>query len=793
MKDKNLPIKIFKKRFEVDDRQTEAGGSDNPPKWVLSGQDLKLKSDVLADELQIVETRVNEKFQKYNNIPVVLKAKLVDDAIAKSHRSEIGQFFHAKNSEKSIGFSENQELLVRIDKPSELQQINKNLISFEKNAKAISSLQGIEIFEPIVDITNSTPLKDGKHVLKIKLLDYNNYQINLTVLKEFQRLLSASNYLQLDKTVKYSDHLVIHQITTDSLDSLHELDDFSAILSIEPMPTMDLLDDDFFIEETIQVPAPEADVDYPVVGILDTGIADIPQLKPWIVGRHTNYPDHFIDPSHGTFVAGIVCFGDLFENKEWVGTGGCKLFDARVFPNPKLEKITEADLVDNVREVIEAYGEKIKIWNMSLGSNTEVKHSEFSDFGIALDNIQDENDVLIIKSAGNCRNFLSGSPVGKIARGADSVRALTIGSIAHSQNAEDIAQINNPSPFSRIGPGPSNVIKPDLVHYGGNSGIDLNGELVKNGVRSFKLDGNIRKDVGTSFSTPRVSSLAVNLNNMLGETFDPILLKSLIIHSAKYPNEVALPTNEKVNQLGFGLPSAPQDILYNDPHEITLIMRDSLNKGEFIEILDFPYPDSLIDDEGNYFGQIKLSVINTPILVEGQGPEYCQSNIDVKFGTYDQKKTRDVTKRNIRNPIGRDGGHNLLNSSNYSKRKPSENLKLFSQTEKMLVQYGDKFYPNKKYGLDLSELTPSKKERFLQAPKKWFLKVTGLYRDFIEAQEETKRIGLSQDFCILITIRDPFGKKQVYNEVTQLLSINNFVHRNIKIRQDINIDLGSNE
>lgn len=793
MKKKNLPIKIFEKRLEIDERQTEAGGNSQPPRWVLSGQELKTKSEILADELQIAEIRVNEKFKKYDNIPVVLKAKLIDDAIAKSHRSELTQFFHGKKGEKTIGFSENQELLIRIDKPEELKQINKNLKDYDRNAKAISGVQGIEVFEPIIDVESSEPLKDGKHVLKIKLLDYNNYQINLTVFKEFTKLLSTSTHLHLDKTVKYSEHLTIYQITTDSLEAIHELDDFGAILSIEPMPTIDVVGDDFFIEETIQVPVPNGNIQYPIVGILDTGIADIPQLKPWIVGRHTNYPDDFIDPSHGTFVAGVVCFGDLLEGQHLTGTHGFKLFDARVFPNPKLERITEAELIDNIREVIEAYGEKIKIWNMSLGSKTEIKHTEFSDFGIALDNIQDENDVLIIKSAGNCSNFLNGRPVSKIARGADSVRALTVGSIAHSKNEEDIAQYNNPSPFSRIGPGPSNIIKPDLVHYGGNCGVDASGQLVKNGVRSFNLNGNIRKDIGTSFSTPRITALAAGLYDKLGENFDPILLKSLLIHSAKYPAEVDLPPNERINQLGFGMPSSVDDMIYNDPHEITLILRDSLSKGEFIEILDFPYPESLIDSEGNYYGQIILSVINHPILIEGQGPEYCQSNIDVKFGTYDQKTRRDTTKRNIRNPIGRDGGHNLLNSSNYSKKKPTENLKRFTLTEKILVQYGDKFYPTKKYALDLTELTPSKKEKFLQAPKKWYLKVTGLYREFIESKEEFERIGLSQEFCILITIRDPFMEKPVYDEVTQLLSANNFIHRNIKIRQDISIDLDIKE
>lgn len=29
-----------------------------------------------------------------------------------------------------------------------------------------------------------------------------------------------------------------------------------------------------------------------------------------------------------------------------------------------------------------------------------------------------------------------------------------------------------PSPFTRVGPGPASIVKPDLVFYGGNAGVD---------------------------------------------------------------------------------------------------------------------------------------------------------------------------------------------------------------------------------------------------------------------------------------------------------------------------------
>src|SRR5690606_11792760 len=109
---------------------------------------------------------------------------------------------------------------------------------------------------------------------------------------------------------------------------------------------------------------------------------------------------------------------------------------------------------------------EIKIWNLSLGTDREADLYEFSDFAKALDEIQEENNVLICKSAGNCNNFRINAPKSRIAKSADTVRGLVVGSIAHDKLATDYAEKNNSSPFSRIGPGPSNLIKPDVVHFG---------------------------------------------------------------------------------------------------------------------------------------------------------------------------------------------------------------------------------------------------------------------------------------------------------------------------------------
>ncbi|EOP60917.1 hypothetical protein IKQ_06148 [Bacillus cereus VDM053] len=784
---KNLPIKVFERRENVDERFTEGGGG-NPPKWILKGEELYKKSSILLEDLDATASKIEKKFEKFHEVPAIIKAKINEDAIAKSHRKDLNKFLTAdKNNNRFIGVSGDQELFIRVDNSYQLEEINRNIKQYQRHDKAISGIESIDSVEPEIRINTMESKNEGKYILKVRLFDFNNYQLNTSILKTFKNLIDTNKNIKFIKTVKYTEELYLHEVSVDSLDAVKSFHDFSPIMSIEPMPIVELGEDDFLPKRNIEIPKPKDNVNYPIIGILDSGIADITQLLPWKYGkRYTNYPSDVLNVSHGTFVAGIINFGDIFEGKEYTGTSGFKILDAAVVPDQRKENITEGDLINNIREVVDMHGDDVKIWNLSVGTRYDFKDTEFSNFGIALDSIQDEYDVLIVKSAGNCRNFLEGKPTNKITGGADSIRSLTVGSIAQSKNEFDLAEYNHPSPFSRIGPGPVNIIKPELVHYGGNCGIK-DGEIIPNGVSSLSTTGELTTKTGTSYSTPRVAAMAADLNSKLNEDFDSVLLKALLTHSAKYPVEVELPMNEKINQLGFGIPEKAEEILYNNPHEITLILRDTLNKGEFIEILDFPFPSCLIDN-GYYFGQISLTIVNNPILGIGQGPEYCQSDIQVYLGTYDEKKIRDTSLPTIKNPLGRDGGKNILTSSIYSKKKLKDKDR-FARSEKTLVQYGNKFYPNKKYAIDLNELTPTNRERHLKSSKHWYLKLEGLYRDFIENKAENERMELSQEFCVIITIKDPSQKQPVYDEVSKLLEHYNFIHRNIKVRQDINISL----
>lgn len=296
------------------------------------------------------------------------------------------------------------------------------------------------------------------------------------------------------------------------------------------------------------------------------------------------------------------------------------------------------------------------------------------------------------------------------------------------------------------------------------------------------------RDSGTSFSTPVVTRITSELAFMMNEDFDPLMIRALMIHYAKYPSNNFMKMEDKTTQMGFGIPVSAQDILYNSPDEITLILRDTLEKKSFIEMFDFPYPTSLIDENGYCTGQIILTLVSKTIVDDKQAGEYCQSNMDVYFGTYETEVDRDTTRPTIRNPKGLGDNRNLLSDGLYSSRVKGVHPLTGFERECTLVKYGKKFHPVKKYAVDLAEMTPANKEKYLQAGRKWYLKLEGLYRDFLEKDAERRGTRLSQEFCMVLTIRDPKHQAPVYNEVVQQLTNRNFIHHNVKVRNEVRVD-----
>jgi hypothetical protein len=779
MADRNLPIHFFGYR-EGDDKRTEGGGSSKEPGWLLTESQLIKKSKQLVSELDAFENIVAEREKKQSIVPFVFKATLHEKATAKTKRKHVAEILDntSRTRKNIIGIVNREELIVRINTVQELQTISQRIKQYDNYNYGLSCLDRIKAFNPSVTMTE----KSASY--KAKLLNFQNYEENLAIMQLFEKTLHK-NSLSYNKT-DYAEYYPVYKIKggpSTILDSFKENDIFEALFSIEPMPKYSVTLDSSPFQEPITIMRPEDGQEYATLGILDNGIAPIPHLEPWLDGkRMTSYPPENITPNHGTFTAGVALYGDALEGVSWVGHKGIKLFDATVFPDTAKENIDEDELIANIGEAIEKNHEKIKVWNLSISPIEPILDTDFSDFAKFLDHIQEVYNVLICKSAGNCYNFIKGHPRDRLNNGADSVLSLVIGSIAHNKGPHDLAEIDNPSPFSRIGPGPEFIVKPELVHYGGNAGVKPDETLVITGVKSFSMNGEIIQAAGTSFSTPRIAALATGLSQEIKQEFDPLLIKGLLVHSANYPDLLSIPYIERTKYVGFGKPPTIQEMLYNDPHEITLILRETLVKGKFLDILDFPMPSCLIKD-GFFTGQIIATLVYSPILEPSQGSEYCQSNIDIFLGTYDQKMQRDTSRNYILNSVGRSPSRNIFNRDLYSKEKIKNGTGTFSQRERLRIEFADKFYPVKKYAVDLSEMTEASKQH-ISENKNWYLKLEGLYRSFSE--QKAVHIGkLHQEFCLFITIKDPTETLNVYTETIQKLDAFHFWHSNINLSSQI--------
>lgn len=335
---------------------------------------------------------------------------------------------------------------------------------------------------------------------------------------------------------------------------------------------------------TTVTPVPP-DADAPTVCVIDSGIQEAHVLIQPGIDQATSHcflpgeattavADEVAPGGHGTRVAGAVLYGEevpvdgspqlLF----WIQNA--RVLDAQnampveLFPPEALRKVVER-FNDGPRQT--------RIFNHSINSHGYCRTRYMSSWAAEIDQVCNERDVLIVQSAGNLP--LQGMPpflgiadhlnVGRvypayleensarIANPGQSLQALTVGSIAYAAAEQGAwrtfaTQASAPSAFSRSGPGIWNVIKPEVVEYGGdavrtnNEPADIQvGAVVAaacpNLIRSTLYGPGPAADrdtAGTSFAAPKVARIAAQVQRILPE--EPALLyRALVVQSAQWP------------------------------------------------------------------------------------------------------------------------------------------------------------------------------------------------------------------------------------------------------------------
>lgn len=433
--DRRLPIKIVQTRNEDFQRPEGSGG----PRKIFEEESLPQLRRRLTGDIARVEAAFAPVFQKYPSVPAVARVKLKGDAIAKSHRPEA----LLSAATPVIGVENFGELLVSI-RPNGLRTLAQRIEHDDTKVRRadISTIQSIQPYTEsdalAGDLTALTAAAAHEGVLKLRLFDHRNTALNAILYKEFIERVRTLG-LPAPEELPYGGDVRIFRVQEVTEDAVEPLARFVGTQSISIFPRYRAIETASVALRGLQAadcPPPEAGVAYPIVGIIDSGTNPGDQfLAPWIIGREEYVAAHERTYGHGSFVAGLIAHPrPLNQGDLRFPAASSKIVDVVAIPKGGLR---EDELLTILEEVLPKYP-AARIWNLSLGGNSSCDNRAFSDLAIKLDDLQDRYGVTFVLAAGNYSvTPLRGWPpedlgeADRICSPADSLRGITVGSIAH--------------------------------------------------------------------------------------------------------------------------------------------------------------------------------------------------------------------------------------------------------------------------------------------------------------------------------------------------------------------------
>lgn len=500
---------------------------------------------------------------------------------------------------------------------------------------------------------------------------------------------------------------------------------------------------------------PLAGHDYPIVGIVDGGIARSGSVAAWRAGSINFMRQADPDREHGTFIAGLLANGQAFNPGQPGESEPCKYFDYDLHceDEAKFQANFAGGFVDMMRQLDAQLASKpagMRVVNLSLNPEELAELNGYSYSAAILDELADKHDVIFVVSAGNLDGTKlrdrwpagATSALQQVARyphfGADRVlipgetaRNVTVGALELFDGGT-----TRPALYTRRGPATSAGIKPDFAHIGGC-------EASRRPLVSCDTGGGSRTWQGTSFAAPLVAKSLAILDHRIAGDVPRELLMALMYHFARMPAllDDKLLADVAKDFAGFGLPASVEAMLTTDDHAITLVFTDTLPRGQELSF-DFSWPQALFDQAtGRRRGDVVLTIAYSPPLDNQHQAEFARVNLDA----YLRQETVD------------DEGE-----SKYKGRLKSDHS---GTLEKNLIVHGAKWWPVKHY---------RKSFKRLEGTANWRLVVDSLTR----AGTAYPADGVK--FAVLLTIADPKGKAPVFASMRQGLLSNGIKLRDVR-------------
>lgn len=618
---------------------------------------------------------LKKRYSKYFDPSLIFKIEVNQNVDEESFRNELSRM----NIEVISPSPDKKGFWIVFAESKALDEFSKKLKDYSEEKRQYKFFNAIET---LTDIPPEE--KIGKQLMQNPLgkdefgyLDVEIWKMEKQKLRYF--IEGGDNLAGLEKFIEDKNGRITDKLITNNFCLLRvygnkalfdEIAKFKEIASIDRPPKPYITVSSLNIsKQELEIGNPPADS---AIGILvmDSGIVSNHPLLEKAVGdekaivtRHSSKIEEdkpTDDVGHGTKVAGIALYGDVkecidrknFNPEVWIYSA--KIMFAEEQPDGPAaavydqEELLEHQFEKAVKWVAENYP-NCKVVNISFGNLNNRIFSGRKQFNLSslVDELAKELKIVFVISTGNYHEFdLNAYPNYfqdgtkdnvKIIDPASSALALTVGSIAppygpamrsQSEILSSPAKTFYPSPFTRVGPGYKGMVKPELVEIGGNvitgrhqPANNIGGKIISLN-KDFVREGRLfNADIGTSFSTPKVSNCIARLWNKYPD-YSTNLIKAIVQSSASIPVErpgylqdIKLSDNNEelaslLNVYGYGIPSLDKATFSLD-NRVLLIANDKI-KLDCIHFYQFYLPEEFINEHGNR--QLAVTLVFDPLV-----------------------------------------------------------------------------------------------------------------------------------------------------------------------------------
>lgn len=483
---------------------------------------------------------------------------------------------------------------------------------------------------------------------------------------------------------------------------------FSKVPYLVSMAVKDfstLSPDDFHIGTNVierLIPLPNNE---PIIGVIDTLFDNRVYFGEWVDYYEMISEDIRKDSDdyrHGTAVTSLIVDAPgLNANLD----DGCGRFQVRHFGVALHTGFSSFNIIKQIKEIVSSNPD-IKVWNLSLGSNDEVKDNFISAEAAVLDQVQYEYDVIFVVAGTNA--LMADNKRKKIGSPADSLNSIIVNSVDFE---------GKPTEYSRKGIVLSFFVKPDVAYYGGGN---------KQYINVCEPLGLARVN-GTSYAAPLIARKLAYLIHIMGLRREEA--KALLIDSAiGWNNEK---TFEERVLIGNGIvPIRIEDILSTPDDEIKFIVSDVSEKYNSYNY-NFPVPIS----EGKHPYVAKATMCYFTKCSRNQGVDYTNSEINIVFGRLKINKKGEGEIK----PINNDLQHSDDNPA-YIEEISARN---FFRKWDNVKNICESFTPLKKA-----------KQIFIKDNPLWGMKITRIERLGLKDRQEVR-------FGVVITLKEINGVNRI--------------------------------